>query len=86
LNLENPLSRDPSTRTACSECRRLLDNFAAAVKDLLALHRQQVECILESDGDCTRFDLLIHMAGERKQDAKYAYLTHFQEHRQNDAK
>jgi hypothetical protein len=64
----------------CEEHRRLMDNFAAAVKDLLALHQQQFEAAVHGDPDCTRFDLLIHSANEKKQEAKYAYLRHVEEH------
>ena len=64
----------------CEEHRRLMENFAAAVKQLLALHQQQFEVAVHGDADCTRFDLLIHTANERKQEAKYAYLRHVEEH------
>lgn len=84
MNPEDSVARGLSNPEPCPECQRLLDHFAAAVQELLNLHHQQVECILDHDGDCTRFDLLIHMAGERKQEAKYAYLTHYQTHTRND--
>ena len=64
----------------CEEQRRLMENFAAVVKELLALHQQQFEAAVHGDSDCTRFDLLIHAANERKQEAKYAYLRHVEEH------
>ena len=84
MDLEDSLSRDLGSRIPCSECRRLLEDFAAAVKELLTLHQQQVESIMEGDGDATRFDLLIHMAAERKHEAKYAYLTHYETHKTSD--
>jgi len=64
----------------CGEHRRLMEDFAATVKELLELHRQQFEAAIHSDTDCNRFDLLIHMANEKKQQAKYAYLRHVDEH------
>jgi len=64
----------------CIAQRRLMEYFAATVKELLELHRQQFEAAIHSDPDSNRFDLLIHMANERKQRAKYAYLRHVDEH------
>lgn len=64
----------------CEEHRRLMDDFAAAVKELLDLHGQQFQAIVQGDPECNRFDLLIHMANEKKQEAKYAYLRHVESH------
>jgi chemotaxis family two-component system response regulator Rcp1 len=64
----------------CEEHRRLMENFAATVKELLELHQQQFDAAVHGDSECNRFDLLIHMANERKQQAKYAYLRHVEEH------
>ena len=65
---------------ACDEHHRLMEEFAAAVKELLALHEQQFQAIIHGDLECNRFDLLIHMANEKKQDSKYAYLRHVESH------
>jgi hypothetical protein len=67
-------------RWGCEEHNRLLDEFGGAVRALLDLHEQQMLAIVEEDGDFTRFDLLIHMANEKKQQAKYAYLRHVDAH------
>jgi len=64
----------------CEEAKSLLDAFGEAVQDLVRLHEEQVQSILGDDLDCTRFDDLIHMANERKQEAKYAYLKHLEAH------
>jgi CheY-like chemotaxis protein len=64
----------------CEEHYRLMQEFAGAVKDLLDLHEQQFRAIVEGDLECSRFDLLIHMANEQKQQAKYAYLRHVESH------
>lgn len=66
--------------SGCVEHDRLLDNFGAAVREVLQLHEQQFKAIVEGDGESNRFDLLIHMANEQKQNAKYAYLRHVQSH------
>lgn len=64
----------------CEEHRRLMEDFATAVKELLELHQQQFDGAVHGDSECNRFDLLIHVANERKQQAKYAYLRHVEEH------
>jgi chemotaxis family two-component system response regulator Rcp1 len=70
------------TKSSC-DClvhERLLNAFGAAVHELLQLHEQQFRAIVEGDTECNRFDLLIHMANEQKQSAKYAYLRHVESH------
>jgi|HubBroStandDraft_1064217.scaffolds.fasta_scaffold04976_6 chemotaxis family two-component system response regulator Rcp1 len=70
----------PSRKSGCEEHNRLLDEFGVAVREIIDLHEQQFLAIVEGDIDCHRFDLLIHMANEKKQLAKYAYLRHVEEH------
>jgi hypothetical protein len=36
--------------------------------------------VIEGDPEFSRFDLLIHMANQRKDRAKYALLLHVQDH------
>ena len=69
-NLE---ARTESNVAVCTEQRRLLDAFGEAVQELLLLHEQQFLAIVAGDLDSTRFDLLIHMANEKKEQAKYTY-------------
>lgn len=69
-----------SPKVGCEEHNRLLDDFGVAVRELLALHQQQFRAIVDGDTDCTRFDLLIHIANEKKHRAKYAYLRHVETH------
>ena len=64
----------------CAESRRLLDSFGDAVQDVLMLHEQQFLAIVDGDLECHRFDLLIHMANEKKQKAKYTYMRHLESH------
>ena len=64
----------------CEEAKNLLTAFGEAVQELVRLHEEQFQSILGGDLDSTRFDDLIHMANERKQEAKYAYLTHLETH------
>jgi hypothetical protein len=57
-----------------------LDALGELVQDLVLLHEQQFLAIAEGDSECNRFDILIHMANEKKQQAKYAYLHHVETH------
>ena len=70
----------PKCSSGCMEHDLLLEAFGAAVQELLQLHEQQFKAIVEGDTECNRFDLLIHMANEQKQAAKYAYLRHVESH------
>ena len=71
-------------KSGCEEHRLLLENFGAAVRELLDLHEQQWLAIIDGDSDSYRFDVLIHMANEKKQSAKYAYLRHVEAHSCSD--
>jgi len=70
----------PSLKAGCEAHNGLLDEFGDAVQDLIELHEQQFLAIIDGDNDCHRFDLLIHMANEKKQRAKYTYLRHVEAH------
>ena len=72
---ESAVARVVTERIDCEEHNRLLDEFGAAVHELLKLHEDQFRAIVQSDGDSSRFDILIHMASEKKQLAKYAQPT-----------
>ncbi len=75
-------ANEPSQQSArnCETAKRLLDEFGQAVQQVLVLHEQQFLAIVEGDTEANRFDLLIHEALERKQNAKYAYLSHLGVH------
>jgi CheY-like chemotaxis protein len=80
LNNDPGVTQDGVGFYDCTESRRLLDSFGNTVQELLHLHDEQFRAILNNDQDCNRFDLLIHMANEKKQLAKYAYLRHLESH------
>jgi hypothetical protein len=63
----------------CVEKKRLLEAFTAAVHQVMLLQQQQVTDILNND-DFSRFDVLLHMANEKKEQAKYAYLQRVEKH------
>lgn len=64
----------------CGEAKRLLDVFGSAAQELIKLHEQQIMAVVEGDLDANRFDILIHSANEKKQNAKYAYMGHLEQH------
>jgi hypothetical protein len=63
----------------CVEKKRLLEAFTDAVHQVMLLQQQQVTDILNDD-DFSRFDVLLHMANEKKEQAKYEYLQHVEKH------
>jgi hypothetical protein len=75
-----PISATPASRSGCHEHNRLLAEFGVSVRELLEIHEQQWSAVVDGDNDCYRFDVLIHMANEKKQHAKYAYLRHVEAH------
>jgi hypothetical protein len=70
-----------SKTTFCEEKLRLMEEFLAAATDLVSVHNDQVKALIQDDPDFSRFDLLIHLANERKRLAKYNYLVHLENHR-----
>ena len=69
-----------NTGVDCNECQELLDAFGDAVTTLVILHRTHFRAVMEDEANPHRFDLLIHDANEKKQNAKYAYLLHREKH------
>jgi hypothetical protein len=69
-----------ATIPLCDEKLYLMEEFLAAASDLVSVHNDQVNAVIGGDPDFSRFDLLIHLANERKLRAKYAYMTHLETH------
>ena len=65
----------------CAEKNRLAEEFLRAIRKLTALQRQQTQAVIDGDPDFARFDLLLHMAQEEKEGAKYAWIAHVEAHR-----
>jgi len=81
--IDDPPAEETATRSrtaGCEEHKRLLDDFGKAVQELLKLHKEQFQAIVEGDTESHRIDLLIHMANQKKQAAKYDYLRHVEAH------
>ena len=64
----------------CQQAKELLRALSEAMRELIKLHEEQFQSLVGGDLDSTRFDPLIHMANERKNEAKYAYLHHLETH------
>jgi hypothetical protein len=73
--------RPATSSWLCEERYRLLDDFLDAVRELNILHTRQTEAVIKGDRDFIRFDVLIHMAQEKKDTAKYAWIAHVESHR-----
>ena len=66
--------------TYCHQAKVMLDELGDAIRELVKLHEEQFQSLVGGDLDSTRFDPLIHMANESKNEAKYAYLHHLETH------
>jgi hypothetical protein len=64
----------------CQQAKGLLDALGEVIRELIKLQEEQFESLVGGDLDSSRFDPLIHMANERKNEAKYAYLRHLETH------
>jgi hypothetical protein len=64
----------------CAEKEKLIQQFLHTVHELTQLHTQMTDAVIANDPDFWRFDVLIHMATEKKEEAKYAVLWHMEWH------
>jgi hypothetical protein len=64
----------------CEEKNRLLNEFLTAIRELTDIQNQQTQAVIDGDPDFARFDVLLHMAHERKAQAKYAWIAHVESH------
>ena len=64
----------------CGEKNRLLDAFLQSIHELNAIQAEQTQAVIDGDTDFSRFDVLLHMAQEKKESAKYAWIAHVESH------
>ena len=76
--MENRLPDSPAG--LCSEKARLMEDFLQTIRELGTLQSEQAKAVIEGDPEFSRFDLLIHMANEKKDHAKYAWMLHVEKH------
>jgi hypothetical protein len=74
------LQKDPSPAPFCEEKQRLVEEFLSANHVLMDLHNMQIEAIIGNELDFSRFDDMIHLAREKKEQAKYALIAHMETH------
>ncbi|MDQ1473780.1 MAG: hypothetical protein QOJ99_5260 [Bryobacterales bacterium] len=72
--------RDGTQVPYCEIKERLADDFVFAVREFVALQSDQAQAVIAGESDFTRFDDLLHMARERKDNAKYLLIAHIEEH------
>ena len=64
----------------CEDKNILQQHFLQAIRELNALLAEQTKAVIDGDTDFNRFDILIHVAQERKEMAKYAWIAHVESH------
>jgi len=64
----------------CKEKHRLVDELLQAIRELNALHAAQTDALIAGDSDFSRFDVLIELARQKKDNAKYAWMAHVEAH------
>ena len=69
----------------CMEKHRLLREFVTAIRELNALLSDQTQAVIDGDTHFSRFDLLLHLAQEKKDQAKYRWITHVESHHCEEA-
>ncbi len=47
---------------------------------MIVLQNQQTRAVVDGDADFSRFDLLLQLAQEKKDMAKYAWIAHVESH------
>ena len=64
----------------CIEKNRLRSEFVTAIRELNSILVQQTQAVISGDADFTRLDLLLHLAQEKKEQAKYRWIAHVEAH------
>jgi len=78
-DLKTVRGKSLATGLHCPQAKELLEALTDAVRELVLLQAEQFDSLMTGDLDM-RFDVLIHLANERKHEAKYRYLHHLDIH------
>jgi hypothetical protein len=70
---------------ACDGRNQLRKDLLTAIHELVEIQKQQTLAVINGDPEFARFDILLHMARERKEDAKYLYIAHVEAHHCEEA-
>ncbi len=68
----------------CKDKFQLLSDLVDAIHELNTLQNEQTQAIINEDPDFGRFDILLHLAQEKKETAKYRWISHVEAHRCGD--
>ena len=86
MSQEDRPARAPVPGVAfCEEKNRLLSEFLKAIQELTAVQSQQTQAVIDGDPDFSRFDVLLHLAQEKKDKAKYEWMAHVESHHCEEA-
>jgi hypothetical protein len=64
----------------CKDKFKLLNDLVDAIHELNTLQNEQTQAIINEDPDFGRFDVLLHLAQEKKETAKYRWIGHVETH------
>ena len=64
----------------CAEKHRLREEFLHAIHDINSLLSQQIQAVIDGESDFNGFDVLIQIAQQKKDRAKYAWIAHVEIH------
>lgn len=64
----------------CEAKNHLQRDFLQSIRELNHLLAEQTQAVIDNDPDFGRFDILIQMAQEKKDAAKYACIAHVESH------
>ena len=69
----------------CGEKHRLMHEFLDTIREITTIQNLQTRAVIDGDPDFARFDVLLHVAQERKEQAKYAWIAHVESHHCEEA-
>jgi hypothetical protein len=64
----------------CKLCHGFRQAFTDALRKLVELQNEQIQAVVRHDPEFARFDILVHMAMQKKHETKYALLKHLEAH------
>jgi len=79
-NCREDLIKRTRKRGFCRENLRLRQDILEAIRRVTQLQADQTRAVIEDDPDFARFDLLLHLALEKKDQSKYAWIAHVESH------
>ena len=78
-----PRKQLPAVRF-CEEKQRLTEAFLQAIRELNALQSEQIQAVIDGDSEFSRFDILLQLAQQKKDQAKYEWIAHLELHKCDD--